>query len=280
LNGLASQLLRRDKEPTGLIETTGGMERGGIMNIKEWSMEPLGDSALLITPRMDSGGLASMHAVISRLIARLEACREWLGYSEYVPAYASLALHYEPWRIFRSRTREEGAHASIFETVAARVRRVMLDSDPYNENLQPERRECVEIPVCYGGQHGPDLEEAASHAGIAPEKLIAIHSSASYLVHMIGFAPGFPYLGGMPQEIAVPRRAAPRQLVPAGSVGIGGSQTGVYPVATPGGWQLIGKTPIKLFRPDTSRPSLLQAGDIVRFKPISVEEFYDLYKFN
>ncbi|MHA7967451.1 5-oxoprolinase subunit PxpB [Paenibacillus sp. CAU 1782] len=215
----------------------------------------------------------SAQALISRLVARLESCRDWLGYSEYVPAYISVALHYDPWKIYRSRTPEERGHASIFDTLAARVREALADRESLLGNSETEQRDVIVIPVLYGGEYGPDLEEAARHAGISVDEMIAIHSSADYLVHMIGFAPGFPYLGGMPKEIAVPRKAVPRQRVPAGSVGIGGVQTGVYPISSPGGWQLIGMTPLKLFHPDSSQPSLLKAGDLVRFKPIGSEEF-------
>lgn len=274
--------------------------------MRKWSISPLGDSALLIAAETGIGDMTgqfvvetplhegapiqapmqasiqpslqhakepAMQALISRLVARLESCRDWLGYCEYVPAYTSVALHYNPWKIHCSRTPEEMCHTSIFDTMAARVREALLSRENIAGSAETDQREIIVIPVLYGGKYGPDLEEAARHAGIAAEEMIAIHSSVNYLVHMIGFAPGFPYLGGLPPEIAVPRKAVPRQRVPAGSIGIGGVQTGVYPIASPGGWQLIGMTPIKLFRPHHTRPSLLQAGDLVRFKPISDKEF-------
>ncbi|MGV3465566.1 MAG: 5-oxoprolinase subunit PxpB, partial [Heyndrickxia sp.] len=133
----------------------------------------------------------------------------------------------------------------------------------------------VEIPVCYGGDFGPDLETVASMNGLSTEEVIQIHSSAEYTVYMIGFAPGFPYLGGMSEKIATPRLPSPRLKIPERTVGIAGNQTGVYPIETPGGWQLIGRTPIKLFRPQDEVPSLLHAGDKVRFKPISYEEYVE-----
>jgi len=126
----------------------------------------------------------------------------------------------------------------------------------------------VEIPVRYGGEYGPDLEEVARHAGLSAERVVELHSSAEYLVYFLGFSPGFPYLGGLPAELATPRLAAPRQLVPGGSVAIGGSQTGVYPVDSPGGWRIIGRTPLRLFDAQASPPALLAMGDRVRFTPV------------
>jgi inhibitor of KinA len=138
-----------------------------------------------------------------------------------------------------------------------------------------ERRESrvVEIPVHYGGESGPDLDIVAKHNGLTPEEVVAIHSNGHYFVNMIGFAPGFPYIGGMSEKIATPRKSSPRLKIPAGSVGIAGKQTGIYPIETPGGWQIIGKTPLQLFRPDHDPPSLLKAGDKICFKPITLKEF-------
>jgi len=131
----------------------------------------------------------------------------------------------------------------------------------------------VEIPVCYGGEYGPDLAVVAAHTGLTPEEVIQLHSAAEYRVHAIGFSPGFPYLGGLPPRLNTPRRATPRPSVPAGSVGIGSAQTGVYPVASPGGWNLIGRTPRALFRLHKSPPALLLIGDRVKFRPITPGEF-------
>jgi inhibitor of KinA len=134
----------------------------------------------------------------------------------------------------------------------------------------------VEIPVCYGGDFGPDLDLVASHAQLTPAEVIARHAAPEYLVYMVGFAPGFPYLGGLDAGLATPRRTQPRPLVPAGAVGIAGAQTGIYSLPTPGGWQLIGRTPRRLFDPGRNQPSLLQAGDRLRFVPISEAEFQQL----
>jgi len=135
-----------------------------------------------------------------------------------------------------------------------------------SEALEPESR-YIEIPVVYGTAAGPDLGEVARHAGLSEKQVVELHSSIDYVVWFLGFQPGFPYLGGLPEQLATPRRDEPRLQVPAGSVGIGGGQTGIYPLATPGGWQLIGHTPLPLFDPHRDEPVLLRPGDTVRFIP-------------
>lgn len=135
-----------------------------------------------------------------------------------------------------------------------------------SEALEPESRN-IDIPVVYGTAAGPDLGEVARHAGLTEKQVVELHASVDYVVWFLGFQPGFPYLGGLPEQLATPRRDEPRLLVPAGSVGIGGTQTGIYPLATPGGWQLIGHTPLPLFDPHRDEPVLLRPGDTVRFIP-------------
>ena len=135
-----------------------------------------------------------------------------------------------------------------------------------SESVELESR-VVEIPVIYGGKHGPDLEFVAQHTGMKPRKVVECHASAEYIVYFLGFQPGFPYLGGMPEKLNTPRHAEPRLAVPAGSVGIGGSQTGIYPLITPGGWQIIGHTLLAMFDARQPQPSLLRPGDKVRFVP-------------
>jgi len=135
-----------------------------------------------------------------------------------------------------------------------------------SEALEPDSR-AIEIPVVYGTAAGPDLGEVARHAGLTEKQVVELHSSVDYVVWFLGFQPGFPYLGGLPEQLATPRRAEPRLQVPAGSVGIGGAQTGIYPLATPGGWQLIGHTSLPLFDPSRDEPVLLRPGDTVRFIP-------------
>jgi inhibitor of KinA len=146
----------------------------------------------------------------------------------------------------------------------------------YLDRLQdvrlPEERQ-IEIPVSYGGEFGPDLDEVASICGITPAQAVELHSSVTYVVYFLGFVPGFAYLGELPQALSMPRLATPRRNVPPGSVGIAGKQTGVYPFATPGGWRLIGRTTTAMFRPDRNNRSLLSIGDRVRFVPISNAQF-------
>ena len=156
-----------------------------------------------------------------------------------------------------------------FEDMKNLLTKILLEN---NVSEKVEQR-TIEIPVCYGGEHGPDLEFVASHNQLSVEEVIAIHSSGTYEVNMIGFAPGFPFIGGMSEKIVAPRRSTPRLRIPERSVGIAGMQTGVYPIETPGGWQLIGRTPMDLFLPNEDIPSLLQAGDFIVFKPITEMEY-------
>lgn len=135
-----------------------------------------------------------------------------------------------------------------------------------SEALEPDSRS-VEIPVIYGGAGGPDLAAVARHSGLSEKQVVELHASVEYVVWFLGFQPGFPYLGNLPESLHMPRRAEPRLQVPVGSVGIGGAQTGIYPLSTPGGWQLIGLTPLKLFDPMREPPVLLRPGDSVRFVP-------------
>jgi inhibitor of KinA len=172
------------------------------------------------------------------------------------PAYCSVLVQFDPLKL-----RHEEL-AEILEQNIARLPEVNL----------PEPRH-VEIPVCYGGEHGPDLVEVASMLSLTPEQVIDLHSAVTYVVYFLGFVPGFAYLGELPQALVTSRLATPRRKVPAGSVGIAGSQTGVYPFATPGGWRLLGRTPVSLFQPDRAELSALSIGDRVRFIPISSEQF-------
>ncbi|ALB54239.1 5-oxoprolinase subunit PxpB [Cronobacter universalis] len=135
-----------------------------------------------------------------------------------------------------------------------------------SEAIVPDARR-IEIPVVYGGEGGPDLGVVANHAELSEKQVVEMHAQVDYVVYFIGFQPGFPYLGGLAPELATPRRAEPRLQVSAGSVGIGGSQTGIYPLPTPGGWQIIGHTPLALFDPRNNPPGLLAPGDTVRFVP-------------
>lgn len=182
--------------------------------------------------------------------------REISGISEVVPTYRSLMIHYDPLII------EYEELISILKGIEENIKNVELYSP-----------EIIEIPVLYGGQYGPDIENVAMHNKLTVEEVIKIHTSAEYLIYMLGFTPGFPYLGGMDKRIATPRLHSPRTKIPAGSVGIAGEQTGIYPVQSPGGWQLIGSTPIELFNPDIENPILLKSGNYIVFKSIDEEEY-------
>lgn len=154
-----------------------------------------------------------------------------------------------------------------------RVIQTIRESKPPDTSRTLESFNSWEIPVCYGAEFGPDLAEVAEYCGLSPEAVISRHSAKEYLVHFIGFLPGFPYLGGLDPILHTPRRSTPRPSIPAGAVGIGGRQTGIYPHSSPGGWQLIGRTPLLLFRSDSDTPVWLEAGDRLRFCPIDREEF-------
>ena len=218
----------------------------------------MGDQALIVEfgDRVD----AALSSEIAAVAQRLREGRP-IGVRDVVPAYTTLALHYDPAALGAGAP----AHEAMVEIIESWLK-TQSAATPLPGRL-------IEIPVCYGGAFGEDLEALAASHGLSAEEVIAIHSGATYHVHLLGFVPGFAYLGGLDARLATPRRNTPRAHVPAGSVAIGGAQTGVYPLDTPGGWQLIGRTPLQLFKPDALPPSLLNAGDAVRFVPISMQEF-------
>jgi inhibitor of KinA len=218
----------------------------------------MGDQALIAEfgERIDP----ALSAQIATLARRLRDSRP-IGVLDIVPAYTTLALHYDPAAV--------GAGTSPYEALAETIG-TWLKTQSVDTAVAGRE---IEIPVCYGGTFGEDLEALAGSRGLSVEEAIAIHSGASYHVHMLGFVPGFAFLGGLDARLATPRRDTPRPRVPAGSVAIAGEQTAVYPLETPGGWQIIGRTPLQMFRSDASPPSLLNAGDTVRFTRISAQEF-------
>lgn len=234
----------------------------------EVKMVPLGDSALVV--RFGDSIAPETHRRVRQLTDYLQL-HPFAGMIECVPAFASVTIYYEPLTLLTEYGAEAAAADRDFPygiacALAAGILRRLRD-DP----VSPAR--VVEIPVCYGGEWGPDLDEVAEHNGLTREEVIRLHASADYLVYMLGFAPGFAYLGGMSERIATPRRQTPRLAIPAGTVAIGGGQTGVYPIETPGGWQCIGRTPVDLFLPRQMPPALLKAGDVVRFCPIDRNTF-------
>jgi len=195
------------------------------------------------------------HERVRKLLHLLEL-EPIAGIRNLHPAYCSVLVKFDALKL------QHHELEAILRQYLDRLERVSL----------PEPRQ-LEIPVCYGGEFGPDLTDVAAMHGMTPAQAIELHASTSYLVYFLGFVPGFAYLGELPEALVTPRLAKPRRRVPPGSVGIAGSQTGVYPFATPGGWRLLGRTPTSMFRSDRNGLSLLSIGDRVRFIPITPERF-------
>ena len=213
------------------------------------TIRPASDRSVLVT----FGGAISgeAHRQVSLLCRRLAGVR---GLLNLHPAFASVLIDFDP----RLRS-----HAAIEALVHERLE---AEAEPAAGVLEAAR--VVEIPVKYGGEEGPDLEDVARHCGMDPARVVELHSSAEYVVYFVGFSTCFPYLGGLPEALATPRLGAPRKHVPEGSVAIGGSQAGVYPLASPGGWRLIGRTSLRLFDRQASPPGLLRMDDRVKFRPV------------
>jgi KipI family sensor histidine kinase inhibitor len=217
---------------------------------------PAGDKALAV--ELGDSITPEINRKVRDLLVAIES-QEIPGLVDLVPTYRSLLVYYDPLRLSLS---------DLEERLTALEQK--LDQAPF------KAPRVLEIPTLYGGDYGPDIGEVAEHNGLAPEEVIQIHSGAEYLVYMMGFTPGFPYLGGMSERIATPRLQTPRTAIPAGSVGIAEQQTGVYPIESPGGWQLIGRTPVQLFDPQRDPPVVVTAGDYVRFVPITEEAYHDI----
>lgn len=230
-----------------------------------YPLYPLGDRAIIIEFGTDIH--LDTHHIIQAVSSFLDDHpMEWM--IEYIPAFTSLAIYYDPMKIRPLHSKNQ----SPYEIACTQIRDILSQIT----NVRFKEPSTIEIPVYYGGDYGPDLKTVAKVNHLTSKEVIEIHTGGEYLVYMIGFAPGFPYLGGMSESIAAPRRETPRLKIPARSVGIAGNQTGIYPIETPGGWQIIGRTPIELFKPTENPPSLLKAGDIIRFKSINIEEYKEL----
>lgn len=215
---------------------------------------PLGDNALVV----EFGDAISLE-INSKVIALSEAISRTKihGVEEFVPTYRSLLIRYNP-------------SATTYKQLSLHIKTLEKKLRGAYVKVKGKR---VIVPVVYGGEYGPDLTYVAQYHNISEEQAIALHSKREYRVYMIGFVAGFPYMGEAPDEIATPRLEKPRLKVPAGSVGIAEKQTGIYPCEAPGGWRIIGRTPLKLFDPQKQPPTLLNPGDIVKFKPISESAF-------
>jgi inhibitor of KinA len=224
-----------------------------------YSIQPLGDRALVIEL---AGAVSAATAAHARWLCDRILGAALPGVRDVVPAFCSLAIHYEPlsWA---------AVGATPVEAIT-RALEALLGTVP--EPAEAPTR-ALEIPVCYGGAFGEDLEELARLHDLTPERVVELHTAPAYFVGMLGFAPGFPYLAGLDRRLVTARRSTPRSRVPRGSVAIGGEHTGVYPIDSPGGWHILGRTPLSMFDLTRDPPSLLQAGDQVRFVAIAPEEF-------
>ena len=245
-----STLLRESYSPPRVPYTLAEMPKAA----SDWPQFQSASDRSLLVQFADSISLDA-HRQVTRLLRLLQS-EPLAGVCNLHPAYCSLLVKFDPlqWR--------ESDLEAILRQYLARL-----------EELPALEPSVIEIPACYGGEFGPDLEDVAAHNGITPAQAIELHSSADYVVYFLGFVPGFAYLGGLPSALATPRLAAPRRAVPAGSIAIAGNQTAVYPFSTPGGWRLIGRTPLVMFQPNRENMSLLAIGDHVRFRPIGSADF-------
>jgi inhibitor of KinA len=219
-------------------------------------IEPLGDSALIIRVVEEFEPEKTPDAVL-RAMRELESAA-LAGVIELAPAYATIGVFFDPGRTGLDALRTE-------------IEEALGKTEPGHS--RSETGSTIEVPVCYEDEFAPDLRDVAWHAKLSMGEVVQRHSSATYRVSCVGFTPGFPYLNGLPPELATPRRDSPRKRIPPGSVGIGGTQTGIYPSISPGGWNIIGRTPLRLFDVQREPPALFHAGDRVLFRRISRSEF-------
>ena len=226
------------------------MEKARILTV--------GDSSVLVEFGKEIS--PEINARIATMV-KLVKVQQIEGIVDMIPSFCALLINYD-------------SRVITYDKLKKRLADV-LKIDAKAENVASQ---VFEIPVCYGGQYGPDMTNLKEHAGLSEEEIIAIHSGSDYLIYMLGFLPGFPYLGGLDERIHIPRLASPRIKIPAGSVGIGGAQTGIYPLDSPGGWQLLGQTPVKTYDPERETPILFEAGDYIRFVPVSEVEYLEIEK--
>ena len=235
---------------------------------------PLGDSAVIVRVReqFEDAPEETLDGVVRTFRHLRNAAIPVV--IELALAYTSVAVFFDPVAV----TKASAKGGDAFDWLAERIRAVVAAGADRGRRVRTTRSDVrlVEIPVCYDPEFAPDLDEVARHAQISTKEVVDLHSTTEYRVACIGFVPGFPFLAGLPKKLATPRRDVPRKEIPAGSVGVGGAQTGIYPLRSPGGWNLIGRTPLRLFDPTKNPPALLQAGDRVRFRAITRQEFETL----
>lgn len=222
--------------------------------------QPFGDRALLLQWEQSIDPI--VNAQVTHLNRAIESA-EMVGVQYCLPAYCSLTIGYEPKQI---------SYHNLCESIASIIAGLGALIASSSENRK------ITIPVCYENQYAPDLAWLADHTKVSPEQLIELHTSTSFRVYMLGFMPGFPYLGILPKALEAPRKETPRLRVPAGAVALAGLQTGIYPIESPGGWQIIGRTPWKIFDPEREEPFLLQVGDEVCFEAIDEKAFEKIKK--
>jgi inhibitor of KinA len=236
---------------------------------------PLGDSALVVRVREEFE--YAPEETLNEVLHAFDLLRSAAipGVIELAPAYTSVAVFYDPLQVAKA----SGQPDRALDWLEDRVRCVVAAAADRGERRRTRRNiHSVEICVCYDPEFAPDLDHVAEHAKISPIDVVDVHSTAEYRVSCIGFVPGFPFLSGLPKKLATPRRATPRKEIPAGSVAIGGAQTGIYPLRSPGGWNVIGRTPLRLFSPENDPPAFLRVGDRVYFHSITREEFESLHR--
>lgn len=221
--------------------------------MKDYWILPCGDAALAVT----FGDVISERTG-ERVRALADAlCAEHVtGITELVPAFCSLTVCYD-------------SAAISYPKLCRKIEKAIVRGERAATSIRRIHR----IPVCYGGEFGPDLPTVAHHAGMSEQDVISLHCAHDYLIDMLGFLPGFAYLGGLDPRLHTPRLSVPRTEIPAGSVGIGGAQTGIYPLASPGGWQIIGRSPVRPYDPERAQPILYRAGEYLRFQPITQKQY-------
>lgn len=231
---------------------------------------PLGDSALIVRVRNQFEDAPD--ETLDEVLCAFQRLRKAgiPGVIELAPAYTSVAVFFDPIAVAEASGRPD----ETFDWLTMQIHRVVgRRTRDRRSLLRRSLPRSVEIPVCYDAEFALDLDRVAEHTRLSAGEVVDVHSTAEYRVACIGFVPGFPFLAGLAKKLATPRRENPRKEIPAGSVGIGGAQTGIYPLRSPGGWNLIGRTPLRLFDPQKDPPTLLRAGDRVRFRAITREEF-------
>jgi KipI family sensor histidine kinase inhibitor len=219
---------------------------------------PAGDCALVV--EFENKIAPEVNARVMQLCAAIKGSAI-KGVVDFIPTFRSVLVSYDPLVI-------------SYNKLQKRLQKLSeIKSDAANNTAR-----IFHIPVCYGGEFGEDIGDVAAHTGLSVDEVVAMHSEKPYLIYMLGFLPGFPYLGGLNEKLFTPRLPSPRTSIPAGSVGIGGEQTGIYPLASPGGWRLIGRTPLKPYDAKREEPILYAAGDYIKFDPVSETEYNKIEK--